>query len=98
MLSSFSVGQLGGLAPDTTMAATAIPAVFDIINRRPLIGTSRDKGRKIERSKPLDFKLKMVTFAYPSRPEVIVLKDFCLKVKGGIMVALVGEVGQGNGQ
>ncbi|XWS12191.1 hypothetical protein CRYUN_Cryun37aG0068800 [Craigia yunnanensis] len=95
VLSSFSVGQLAGLAPDTTMAATAIPAVFDIINRRPLISTSRDKGRKIERSKPLDIELKMVTFAYPSRPEVIVLKDFCLKVKGGSMVALVGASGSG---
>ncbi|XWS18785.1 hypothetical protein CRYUN_Cryun32bG0074500 [Craigia yunnanensis] len=95
VLSSFSVGQLAGLAPDTTMAATAIPAVFDIINRRPLIGIFRDKGRKIERSKPLDIELKMVTFAYPSRPEVIVLRDFCLKVKGGSMVALVGASGSG---
>ncbi|XVF25260.1 hypothetical protein REPUB_Repub13aG0198100 [Reevesia pubescens] len=95
VLSSFSVGQLAGLAPDTTMAATAIPAVFDIINRRPLIGNFRDKGRKIEHSKPLDIEFKMVTFAYPSRPEVIVLRDFSLKVKGGSMVALVGSSGSG---
>ena len=33
VLSSFSIGQLAGLAPYTSMAATAIPAVFDIINR-----------------------------------------------------------------
>ena len=32
VLSSFSIGQLAGLAPYTSMAATAIPAVFDIIN------------------------------------------------------------------
>ncbi|MBA0870692.1 hypothetical protein Goshw_016009 [Gossypium schwendimanii] len=95
VLSSFSVGQLAGLSPDTTMAATAIPAVFDIINRKPLIGNFRDKGKKIERSKPLDIELKMVTFAYPSRPQVIVLRDFCLKVKGGSMVALVGGSGSG---
>ncbi|KAG7013967.1 ABC transporter B family member 12, partial [Cucurbita argyrosperma subsp. argyrosperma] len=38
VLSSFSVGQLAGLAPDTSMAETAIPAVLDIIDRRPLIG------------------------------------------------------------
>ncbi|PPD99648.1 hypothetical protein GOBAR_DD03288 [Gossypium barbadense] len=95
VLSSFSVGQLAGLSPDTTMAATAIPAVFNIINRKPLIGNFRDKGKKIERSKPLDIELKMVTFAYPSRPQVIVLRDFCLKVKGGSMVALVGGSGSG---
>ncbi|TXG68236.1 hypothetical protein EZV62_003171 [Acer yangbiense] len=95
VLSSFSVGQLAGLAPDTSMAPTAIPAVLDVIKRRPLIGNDRQKGRKIERSKPFDVELKMVTFAYPSRPEVIVLKDFSLKVKGGSMVALVGGSGSG---
>ncbi|PON43566.1 ABC transporter [Parasponia andersonii] len=95
VLSSFSVGQLAGLAPDTSMAATAIPAVFSIINRRPLIGSDRKKGKKIERSKPYDIELKMITFAYPCRPEVIVLRDFSLKVKGGSMVALVGGSGSG---
>ncbi|XP_030487605.2 ABC transporter B family member 19-like [Cannabis sativa] len=95
VLSSFSVGQLVGLAPDTSMAATAIPAVLSITNRRPLIGSNREKGKKIDQSKPFDIELKMVTFAYPSRPDVIVLRDFCLKVKGGSMVALVGGSGSG---
>ncbi|KAL5160676.1 ABC transporter B family member 19 [Glycine soja] len=43
-LSKFSVEQLAGLAPDTSMAATAIPAVQDIIKRRPLIGNDRTEG------------------------------------------------------
>ncbi|KAI6671691.1 hypothetical protein NL676_006576 [Syzygium grande] len=95
VLSSFSVGQLAGLAPDTSMAATSIPAVLEIINRRPLIGNDKGRGRKLERSKPWDIELKMVTFAYPSRPEVTVLRDFYLKVKAGSMVALVGSSGSG---
>ncbi|KAF2323655.1 hypothetical protein GH714_036486 [Hevea brasiliensis] len=72
VLSSFSVGQLAGLAPDTTMARTAIPAIFDIIYRKPLIGNDQEKVRKIDRSKPLDIELRMVSFAYPSRPEITV--------------------------
>lgn len=95
VLSSFSVGQLAGLAPDTTMARTAIPAIFDIIYRRPLIGNDQQKLRKIDRSKPFDIELRMVSFAYPSRPEITVLRNFCLKVKGGTMVALVGGSGSG---
>ncbi|KAM1188586.1 hypothetical protein ACFX13_025182 [Malus domestica] len=95
VLSSFSVGQLAGLAPDTSMAATAIPAVFDIITRKPLISSSREKEMKLDRSKPLDIQFKMVTFAYPSRPDVNVLSNFCLKVKGGSTVALVGGSGSG---
>ncbi|KAI3802780.1 hypothetical protein L1987_30923 [Smallanthus sonchifolius] len=92
VLSSFSVGQLAGLAPDTSMASTAIQAVFEIMNRKPLI---RGKGKRMERSKAFDLEFKMVNFAYPSRPDVSVLKDFCLKVKGGTMVAVVGESGSG---
>ncbi|KAK9056560.1 hypothetical protein SSX86_023922 [Deinandra increscens subsp. villosa] len=93
VLSSFSVGQLAGLAPDTSMASTAIPAVFEIVNRNPLIRGG--KGKKIEGSKAFDLEFKMVNFAYPSRPDVMVLRDFCLKVKGGTTVAVVGGSGSG---
>ncbi|KAF5807889.1 putative ABC-type xenobiotic transporter [Helianthus annuus] len=92
VLSSFSVGQLAGLAPDTSMASSAIPNVFEILNRVPLI---RGKGSRIEGSKAFDLEFKMVSFAYPSRPDVGVLKDFCLKVKGGTFVAVVGGSGSG---
>ncbi|XP_019068739.3 ABC transporter B family member 19 isoform X1 [Solanum lycopersicum] len=95
VLSSFAVGQLAGLAPDTSMASTAIPAVLSIINRRPSIRTDRLKGKKIETSKPFDIEFKTVTFAYPSRPDVIVLRNFTLKIRGGTMVALVGASGSG---
>lgn len=95
VLSSFSVGQLAGLAPDTSMAETVIPAVLDVINRRPLIGDDNEKSKKKERLKSFDVEFKMVTFAYPSRPEMIVLRDFCLKVKGCSKVALVGGSGSG---
>nr|GMC75949.1 ABC transporter B family member 19-like [Ipomoea batatas] len=95
VLSSFSVGQLAGLAPDTSMASTAIPAVLAIINRAPLIGSDSQKGRKLEFGKPVDVEFKMVKFAYPSRPDVSVLNNFSLKIKGGTMVALVGTSGSG---
>ena len=95
VLSSFSVGQLAGLAPDTSMAATTVPAVFSILKRRPLIISDEEKGTKVKSSKPVDIELKRVTFAYPSRPQVTVLREFCLKVKGGSMVALVGGSGSG---
>lgn len=36
-----------------------------------------------------------VSFAYPSRPDVVVLKDFSLTIEPGESVALVGESGSG---
>ncbi|KAG9137652.1 hypothetical protein Leryth_011391 [Lithospermum erythrorhizon] len=95
VLSSFSVGNLAGLAPDTSKAATAVPDVLDIIKRKPLIENERQKARKIEVSKPFGVEFKKVTFAYPSRPNVLVLRDFSLKIPGGTMVALVGKSGSG---
>ncbi|CAM8982196.1 unnamed protein product [Rhodiola kirilowii] len=96
VLSSFSVGQLAGLAPDTSLAPTAVPSVLSIIKRQPLIGSNEDRGnKKVEKSKFLDIEFRNITFAYPSRPEVIVLRNFSLKVKGGSTVALVGASGSG---
>lgn len=95
VLSSFSVGQLAGLAPDTSNAPIAIPGVFGIINRKPAIGGAGRRGRKVDVSRPIDLEFKAVSLVYPSRPEVVVLKDFSLKVKGGSVVALVGASGSG---
>lgn len=40
-------------------------------------------------------RLEKVTFSYPSRPEVLVLKDFSLSVQAGTTAALVGASGSG---
>ena len=36
-----------------------------------------------------------VEFAYPTRPETIILKNLCLKIPAGKTLALVGESGSG---
>ncbi|KAE8660005.1 putative multidrug resistance protein [Hibiscus syriacus] len=42
-----------------------------------------------------EFEFKQVEFAYPSRPESIIFKSFCLKIPAGKTVALVGSSGSG---
>jgi ATP-binding cassette subfamily B (MDR/TAP) protein 8 len=42
-----------------------------------------------------DLKLENVAFAYPSRPDVDVLKGVSLNLEPGKIVALVGPSGQG---
>ncbi|KAH9305722.1 hypothetical protein KI387_010126, partial [Taxus chinensis] len=94
VLSSFSLGQLAGLAPDTSKAAVAIPSVFHIIDRNPKIQTGRHERRKLEMLNG-EMEVKNVSFAYPSRPDTMVLKKFTLRMKAGTMTAIVGGSGSG---
>ena len=51
-------------------------------------------GTKIENLQGV-IEFKNVTFKYPTRPDVKVLKNFDLKIKEGEMVAFCGESGCG---
>ena len=39
--------------------------------------------------------VRNVDFAYPARPDVIIFKNSCLKIKAGTSMALVGQSGSG---
>ncbi|TVU07408.1 hypothetical protein EJB05_47462, partial [Eragrostis curvula] len=95
VLSSFSVGQLAGLAPDTSGAPVAIAGILSILMRRPAINEDGTKRRTIKEGRPLDVELKKVTFAYPSRPNLTVLSEFTMRVKAGSTVAVIGPSGSG---
>lgn len=97
VLSSFSVGQLAGLAPDTSGAPVAIAGILSILKRRPAISDENGSGKRrtIKDGRPVDVELKRVVFAYPSRPEVTVLNEFSVRVKAGSTVAVVGASGSG---
>lgn len=42
-----------------------------------------------------EIKFDNITFSYPSRPDHVILKDFCLTIKEGQTVAIVGASGSG---
>ncbi|KAI3765918.1 hypothetical protein L2E82_15964 [Cichorium intybus] len=77
-------------------AEANISAAFitEIINRVPPIDSTCKHGTTIPIVKgALEFK--DIDFAYPSRPESLVLKKFNLKVKACQTVGLVGQSGSG---
>ncbi|KAL5582453.1 hypothetical protein UlMin_014895 [Ulmus minor] len=101
----FAVGAavaVGGLALGAGLsnlkyfseATSAGERILEVIKRVPKIDSDNMEGEILENVSG-DVEFKNVEFAYPSRPESIIFKDFCLKIPAGKTVALVGGSGSG---
>nr|XP_043631399.1 ABC transporter B family member 6 [Erigeron canadensis] len=91
---TFALVEPFGLAPYILKRRKSLISVFEIIDRVPKIepdDTSALKPPNVYGS----IELKNVDFAYPTRPEILVLSNFSLKVNGGQTVAVVGVSGSG---
>ncbi|KAI3412577.1 uncharacterized protein J3R85_017199 [Psidium guajava] len=91
---TFALVEPFGLAPYILKRRKSLTSVFEIIDRTPKIDPD-----DISAMKPPNvygsIELKNVDFCYPTRPEVLVLSNFSLKVNGGQTVAVVGVSGSG---
>ncbi|KAJ6494248.1 multidrug resistance protein 1 [Mycena sanguinolenta] len=94
MTGSFSLVLLAPQAQAIVLAMGAAAKLYDTIDRVPLIDSSQVGGLKPSAvSGTLD--LEKVSFTYPSRPDVPVLKDISLSFPAGKTTALVGASGSG---
>ncbi|KAH0450718.1 hypothetical protein IEQ34_021410 [Dendrobium chrysotoxum] len=89
-----SVSQSSALAPDATKAKDSAASIFEILDRKSKIDTSIDEGLMLAEVMG-DIQFQHVTFKYPTRPQVQIFKDLCLRMPSGKTVALVGESGSG---
>ncbi|XP_068620128.1 mitochondrial potassium channel ATP-binding subunit [Battus philenor] len=89
-----SVAQLSLLFGSVVKGLSAGGRVFEYINKEPTMDSS---GRKIIKYHEFhgDIEFKNVVFAYPTRPEAVVLNNFNLKIPAGKTVAIVGTSGNG---
>ncbi|XP_058778732.1 ABC transporter B family member 15-like [Vicia villosa] len=101
----FAVGAslaLGGLALGAGLsnvkyfseASVAGERIMEVIKRVPNIDSENLEGEVLEKVSG-EVEFNHVEFVYPSRPESVILNDFCLKVPSGKTVALVGGSGSG---
>ncbi|KAH7677246.1 Xenobiotic-transporting ATPase protein [Dioscorea alata] len=75
-------------------AMSAGERIMEVMKRVPKIDSESQEGEILE-SFVGELEFKDVHFAYPSRPESLVLNDFNLKIPAGKIVALVGSSGSG---
>ncbi|XP_021297599.1 ABC transporter B family member 15-like [Herrania umbratica] len=75
-------------------ACSAGERIIEVIKRVPKIDSYNLEG-EIWDKVPGAVEFRHVEFAYPSRPESMIFKDFCLNIPAGKTVALVGGSGSG---
>ncbi|KAI8823977.1 P-loop containing nucleoside triphosphate hydrolase protein [Fimicolochytrium jonesii] len=94
IIGAFSLGQAVPFFGALASAQGAAYHVFGTIERNSPIDASSPNGERPDHVDG-DIVFKGVSFHYPSRPDVPILKDFSLNIKAGTTVALVGASGSG---
>lgn len=75
-------------------ASAAGERIMEVIKRVPKID-SENMGGEILEEVCGEVEFDHIEFAYPSRPDSIILNDFCLRIPAGKTVAFVGGSGSG---
>lgn len=91
---TFALVEPFGLAPYILKRRKSLISVFEIIDRVPKIDPDENSALKPPNVYG-SIELKNVDFCYPTRPEVLVLSNFSVKVNGGQTIAVVGVSGSG---
>lgn len=96
LFTAYTIAEAGSMTNDISRGSSAVGSVFAILDRKSEIEPENSwNSGEIRRGIRGRVELKKVVFAYPSRPEQMILKGLSLKISAGTSVALVGQSGSG---
>ncbi|GBB85298.1 hypothetical protein RclHR1_11860005 [Rhizophagus clarus] len=96
MIGAFSIGNASPYFSDVAKALGSAKNLYTAIDRKSLIDVASTTGKTLPSSElEGHIEFKNVSFNYPTRPDVQVLKNFTLKIEPNKTVALVGSSGSG---
>ncbi|XP_030057521.1 ATP-binding cassette sub-family B member 5 isoform X2 [Microcaecilia unicolor] len=91
---AMSAGQTLSFAPDYAKAKSSVTHLFALFERIPAIDSYSQEGKKLDTFSGT-VELHDVSFRYPARPNVPVLRSLSIKIQQGQTVAFVGSSGCG---
>ncbi|KAF5460338.1 hypothetical protein F2P56_020216 [Juglans regia] len=92
IVTALAMGETLAMAPDLLKGNQMVASVFEVMDRKTeVLGDVGEELMTVEGT----IELRGVQFSYPSRPEVLIFKDFNLRVRSGKSMALVGQSGSG---
>lgn len=87
-MASIGLSQSSSLAPDASKAKIGAASIFALLDRKSIIDPSDDSGTTIEDVKG-EIEFQHVSFKYPSRPDIQILRDLCLSIRSGKVIYCV---------
>ncbi|XP_051127142.1 ABC transporter B family member 15-like [Andrographis paniculata] len=84
------IAQAGTMTNDLSKGADSAGSIFAVLDRCSLIEPEDATGVKPTKLTG-HVELRNIKFAYPSRPDTMVLKDFSIVIEAGESTALVGQ-------
>lgn len=95
LLGTISLAQVSPNLSAVTAAKAAAAQMYAILDEPSMINAGDEREGVTPVECIGEIEVRNVTFAYPMRPDAVILKDFSLKVAPGETVALVGPSGGG---
>lgn len=81
-MTGMGMSQSNSLMPNVSKAKRSVASVFEILDLKSKIDAGDNHGIRLANVKG-DIKFHHLKFKYPTRPELLVFKDFCLSIHSG---------------